>query len=163
MSNTSLNFLQFWWSSGTDVGCSIQSVTFILNFWMSSFTRSDVYFGPLSSQKTKRRPRPSFATGCLRFSFKVFTYPSLFVIPSIFMRFPVPDPAHSIIPPPPCFTIGLYTQKWAQVSCHLTKGHDYRMHNFNRQTLSLLLRLGLKLSFLATLNPPLHYNRSLVH
>lgn len=69
--------------------CAGQSVTFILGFWREA------------CWMTKRRTRLSFAF--LRVSFRIFTNPSFFMIPSILTRFSAADAlkhSHSIILPP---------------------------------------------------------------
>lgn len=79
-----------------------------LIFWRQLFIRSSVCFGSLAIWQIKQQLRPSFPADCWKFSFKIFTYPSVFMISSTLTRFPFPDALkhpYSIILV--CFTMGV--------------------------------------------------------
>lgn len=93
---------------------------------------------PISNMSLEDKAKTQAKFCCwLQFSFKIYKYPSFFIIPCTLTRFSVPDilkHPHSIILPPPCFTVLLVVRLnllslnissvfvVALVSSHLTKG-----------------------------------------
>ncbi len=110
--------------SGLWLGHS-RTVTELL--WSHSFVILAVCLGSLSCWKVNLRPSLRSWALWRRFSSRISLYLAAFIFPSIATRRPVPAAEkhpHSMMLPPPCFTVGTVLDRWWAVPGFL---HTYRL------------------------------------
>ncbi len=110
--------------SGLWLGHS-RTVTELL--WSHSFVILAVCLGSLSCWKVNLRPSLRSWALWRRFSSRISLYLAAFIIPSIATSRPVPAAEkhlHSMMLPPPCFTVGTVLDRWWAVPGFL---HTYRL------------------------------------
>ncbi len=110
--------------SGLWLGHS-RTVTELL--WSHSFVILAVCLGSLSCWKVNLRPSLRSWALWRRFSSRISLYPAAFIFPSIATSRPVPAAEkhpHSMMLPPPCFTVGTVLDRWWAVPGFL---HTYRL------------------------------------
>ncbi len=107
-------------------GWAIQeTVTELL--WSHSFIILAVCLGSLSCWKVNLRPSLRSWALWRRFSSRISLYLAAFIFPSIATSHPVPAAEkhpHSMMLPPPCFTVGTVLDRWWAVPGFL---HTYRL------------------------------------
>ncbi len=111
--------------SGLWLGHS-RTVTELL--WSHSFVILAVCLGSLSCWKVNLRPSLRSWALWRRFSSRISLYLTAFIFPSIATSRPVPAAEkhpHSMMLPPPCFTVGTVLDRWWAVPGFL---HTYRFH-----------------------------------
>ncbi len=95
--------------------------------WSHSFVILAVCLGSLSSWKVNLRPSLRSWALWRRFSSRMSLYLAAFIFPSIATSRPVPAAEkhpHSMMLPPPCFTVGTVLDRWWAVPGFL---HTYRL------------------------------------
>ncbi len=110
--------------SGLWLGHS-RTVTELL--WSHSFVILAVCLGSLSCWKVNLRPSLRSWALWRRFSSRISLYLAAFIFPSIATSRPVPAAEkhpHSMMLPPPCFTVGTVLDRWWAVPGFL---HTYRL------------------------------------
>ncbi len=110
--------------SGLWLGHS-RTVTELL--WSHSFVILAVCLGSLSCWKVNLRPSLRSWALWIRFSSRISLYLAAFIFPSIATSRPVPAAEkhpHSMMLPPPCFTVGTVLDRWWAVPGFL---HTYRL------------------------------------
>ncbi len=110
--------------SGIWLGHS-RTVTELL--WSHSFVILAVCLGSLSCWKVNLRPSLRSWALWRRFSSRISLYLAAFIFPSIATSRPVPAAEkhpHSMMLPPPCFTVGTVLDRWWAVPGFL---HKYRL------------------------------------
>ncbi len=110
--------------SGLCLGHS-RTVTELL--WSHSFVILAVCLGSLSCWKVNLRPSLRSWALWRRFSSRISLYLAAFIFPSIATSRPVPAAEkhpHSMMLPPPCFTVGTVLDRWWAVPGFL---HTYRL------------------------------------
>ncbi len=103
--------------SGLWLGHS-RTVTELL--WSHSFVILAVCLGSLSCWKVNLRPSLRSWALWRRFSSRISLYSAAFIFPSIATSRPVPAAEkhpHSMMLPPPCFTVGTVLDRWWAVPC----------------------------------------------
>ncbi len=95
--------------------------------WSHSFVILAVCLGSLSCWKVNLRPSLRSWVLWRRFSSRISLYLAAFIFPSIATSRPVPaaeNHPHSMMLPPPCFTVGTVLDRWWAVPGFL---HTYRL------------------------------------
>ncbi len=113
-----------WVKSGLWLGHS-RTVTELL--WSHSFVILAVCLESLSCWKVNLRPSLRSWALWRRFSSRIYLYLAAFIFPSIATSRPVPAAEkhpHSMMLPPPCFTVGTVLDRWWAVPGFL---HTYRL------------------------------------
>ncbi len=113
-----------WVKSGLWLG-HLRTVTELL--WSHSFVILAVCLGSLSCWKVNLRPSLRSWALWRRFSSRISLYLAAFIFPSIATSRPVPAAEkhpHSMMLPPPCFTVGTVLDRWWAVPGFL---HTYRL------------------------------------
>ncbi len=134
--------------SGLWLGHS-RTVTELL--WSHSFIILAVCLGSLSCWKVNLRPTLRSWALWRRFSSRISLYLAAFIFPSIATSRPVPAAEkhpHSMMLPPPCFTVGTVLDRWWAVPGFL---HTYRLEL--RPKSSILVSSDQRILFVTILEP----------
>ncbi len=132
--------------SGLWLGHS-RTVTELL--WSHSFVILAVCLGSLSCWKVNLRPSLRSWALWRRFSSRISLYLTAFIFPSIATSRPVPAAEkhpHSMMLPPPCFTVGTVLDRWWAVPGFL---HTYRLES--RPKSSILVSSDQRILFVTIL------------
>ncbi len=132
--------------SGLWLGHS-RTVTELL--WSHSFVILAVCLGSLSCWKVNLRPSLRSWALWRRFSSRISLYLTAFIFPSIATSRPVPaaeKQPHSMMLPPPCFTVGTVLDRWWAVPGFL---HTYRLES--RPKSSILVSSDQRILFVTIL------------